>query len=225
MAARGRTLRGFGQKKRRAFSAAGPAFCLLPLLKNDPVPIEIYIQFARLPAQVVISRAKVGFAVLCGPFPAFHRRCDGAVGDGVPACRVPRHAAKRATLRLADASSARFPLWNPLRQNFTANRALGAQLLAHNLPQNFPVGVAVVGACPPTATEFNFFDNLWRRRGQRPLGCRRAAARCWRRSPRPRPQPAASPSGQHRGRVREQAGLPAKAAPGQARSAATRLSC
>ena len=198
MAVRGRTLRGFGQKKRRAFSAAGPAFCLLPLLKNDPVPIEIYIQFARLPAQVVISRAKVGFAVLCGPFPAFHRRCDGTVGDGVPACRVPRHAAKRATLRLADASSARFPLWNvrvavpascgapwtalafcdrcpcsaslhppraalssaALRQNFTANRALVTSFLVHNLPQNFPVGVAVVGACPPTATILDFFDSL-----------------------------------------------------------------
>ena len=77
-----------------------------------------------------------------------------------PACRESRHAAKGATLRLANASSARFPLWNPLRQNFTANRALGAQLLAHNLPQNFPVGVAVVGACPPTATDLNFFDSL-----------------------------------------------------------------
>src|SRR5699024_7046921 len=92
------------------------------------------------------------------------------------ACRETRHAAKGATLRLANASSARFPLWNvrvavpascgapwtalafcdrcpcsaslhppqaalgsaALRQNFTANRALVALLLAHNLPQNFP---------------------------------------------------------------------------------------
>src|SRR5699024_7594227 len=30
-------------------------------------------------------------------------------------------------------------------------------LLAHNLSQNFPVGVAVVGACPPTATDFRLF--------------------------------------------------------------------
>ena len=29
-------------------------------------------------------------------------------------------------------------------------------LLAHNLPQNFPVGVAVVGTCPPTATFLTF---------------------------------------------------------------------
>ena len=33
-------------------------------------------------------------------------------------------------------------------------------LLAHNLSQNFPGGVAVVGACPPTATNFNFFESL-----------------------------------------------------------------
>ena len=47
-----------------------------------------------------------------------------------------------------------------LRQNFTANRALVTSFLAHNLPQNFPVGVAVVGACPPTATILDFFDSL-----------------------------------------------------------------
>ncbi|HJC54385.1 MAG TPA: hypothetical protein H9699_03915, partial [Candidatus Gemmiger stercoravium] len=52
----------------------------------------------------------------------------------------------------------------PLRQNFTANRALVAMLLAHNLPQNFPVGVAVVGACPPTATILDFFGSLVPRR-------------------------------------------------------------
>ena len=39
-----------------------------------------------------------------------------------------------------------------LRQ--TAHSSL--TLLAHNLPQNFPVGVAVVGACPPTATFSTF---------------------------------------------------------------------
>src|SRR5699024_12563706 len=40
------------------------------------------------------------------------------------------------------------------------NRALGAKLLAHNLPQNFPGGVSVVGACPPTETFLYFFDSL-----------------------------------------------------------------
>src|SRR5699024_7353826 len=44
-----------------------------------------------------------------------------------------------------------------LRQNFAANRALVAVLLAHNLPQNFPGGVSVVGACPPTETDFILF--------------------------------------------------------------------
>ena len=52
------------------------------------------------------------------------------------------------------------PLWNPLRQNFTADRALVAKRLAHNLPQNFPVGVTIVGACPPMVTDFDFFNSL-----------------------------------------------------------------
>ena len=132
------------------------------------------------------SRGKSGRAVRQSPLPAAFQRLPC---KGNSACREARHAAKGATLRLADASSARFPLWNvrvaapascgapwtalafcdrcpcsaslhppqaalgsaALRQNFTANRALGAQLLAHNLPQNFPVGVAVVGALRPQA--------------------------------------------------------------------------
>ena len=52
------------------------------------------------------------------------------------------------------------PFWNPSRQNFAGNRVLVASLLAHNFPQNFPVGVAIVGAGPPTATDLNFFDSL-----------------------------------------------------------------
>ncbi|WP_295472907.1 hypothetical protein, partial [uncultured Subdoligranulum sp.] len=47
-----------------------------------------------------------------------------------------------------------------LRQNLTPNRALVALLLAHNLALNFPVGVAVVGACPPTATTLDFLDTI-----------------------------------------------------------------
>ncbi|MCI5555400.1 hypothetical protein MR475_00025, partial [bacterium] len=39
-------------------------------------------------------------------------------------------------------------------------RALVASLLAHNFPQNFPVGVPIVGAGPPMVTNFNFFDSL-----------------------------------------------------------------
>ena len=67
------------------------------------------------------------------------------------ACRVSRHAAKGETAAHGCAYRVCFPFWEPLRQNFAANRALGAQLLAHNLPQNFPVGVAVVGALRPQA--------------------------------------------------------------------------
>ena len=73
------------------------------------------------------------------------------------ACRVSRHAAKGETAAHGCAYRVCFPFWEPLRQNFTANRALVAMLLAHNLPQNFPVGVAVVGTCPPTATDFELF--------------------------------------------------------------------
>ena len=62
-------------------------------------------------------------------------------------------------LRLA-ASAAGGARLRSLRQNFAANRALVTSFLAHNLPQNFPVGVAVVGACPPTATDFILFRSL-----------------------------------------------------------------
>ncbi|WP_300253360.1 hypothetical protein, partial [uncultured Subdoligranulum sp.] len=62
-----------------------------------------------------------------------------------------------ASLHPPQAALGSAALWIPLRQNFAANHALGAKLLAHNLPQNSPVGVAVVGACPPTVTDFKVF--------------------------------------------------------------------
>ena len=84
-------------------------------------------------------------------------------GCGARIARRARHGAcalrPLPLLRLA-ASAAGGARLCSLRQNFTANRALGREGLAHNLPQNFPVCVAVVGTCPPTATIFNFFNSL-----------------------------------------------------------------
>ena len=69
-------------------------------------------------------------------------------------------AAKGETAAHGCACRVYFPFWNPLRQNFTANRALGPASLAHNLPQNFPGCVRIVGTCPPMRTDFNFFGSL-----------------------------------------------------------------
>ena len=81
------------------------------------------------------------------------------------ACRETRHAAQEATAAHGNCLTRLFPLVYPLRQNFTPNRALVTSFLAHNLPQNFPVGVAVVGACPPTATDFELFLTVCGRLG------------------------------------------------------------
>lgn len=32
--------------------------------------------------------------------------------------------------------------------------------LTHSLPQNFPVGVRIIGICPPTGTEFLTFSRV-----------------------------------------------------------------
>ena len=213
-----------GRKKRRAFSAAGPAFCLLPLLKTIQFPSKFTYSLPRLPAQVVISRAQSWIRRPLRAIPAFHRRCDGAVGDGVPACRVPRHAAKRATLRLADASSARFPLWNPLRQNLRQIAHSEHSSCAHNC-RKISLSVSPSSAHVRRRRRILTFSTICGTVGD---GVRLDAAV---------PLPGAGvghpvhdhsrphgPAGQHRGRGREQAGLPAEAAPGQARSAATLLS-
>ena len=64
----------------------------------------------------------------------------------------PRTAAPNASIS---------PFGIPFDKILTANRALGAKLLAHNLPQNFPVGVAVVGAClRRRPTDLNFYHSL-----------------------------------------------------------------
>ena len=89
-----------------------------------------------------------------------HRQRPRAGCIPPPACRETRHAAKGATAAHGDAYRVCFPFWEPLRQNFAVNRALAIFWLAHNLPQNFPVCVRIVGACPPIRTDFNFFDGL-----------------------------------------------------------------
>ena len=74
------------------------------------------------------------------------------------------------------------PFKVPLGQNFTANRALGPRGLAHSC-RKIP-GCAAVGTCPPTATDFYFFDKLRPAAGLgsqavipgRPWGCRASPA-------------------------------------------------
>src|SRR5699024_8646036 len=104
--------------------------------------------------------------LLMGFAPPFVRQAPRPFGRGASsACRETRHAAQEATAAHGNCLTRLFPLVYPLRQNFTANRALVTAFLAHNLPQNFPGGVAVVGACPPTATVLDFFDALKRSGG------------------------------------------------------------
>ena len=76
------------------------------------------------------------------------------------ACRETRHAAKGATAAHGNCLTRLFPPLESLSTKFYSKpRTRRLTLLAHNLPQNFPVCVAAVGACPPAATILNFFDS------------------------------------------------------------------
>ena len=105
------------------------------------IPIVILSLFHRIVKKLLQTRAPPKYAttqrpaVACGPQRGKPPRCKGG-------------NSRARQLPNAAISPFGVPFDEILRQ--TAHSSL--TLLAHNLPQNFPVCVAAVGACPPAVT-------------------------------------------------------------------------